>query len=76
MAFGEAAREHGGQENLTKALVAPRPSRDLQVRPKKLNCLTIVALAVVGPAEVAVRQRVQHDILAGWASVRARWAGR
>ena len=66
MAPGEAGTgEHGGQENLAEALAAPRPVEGRHGLPEAVDRPTIVALGLVGYAEVVVRQRVQDDIPAG-----------
>ena len=52
MARGEIGiDEHGGQESLAKALVAPRPVEEHHGLPEAIDCLTIVALGLVGEAE-------------------------
>ena len=56
---------HGGQEDLTEALAAPRPLEGRHGLPEAVDRPTIVALGLVGYAEVLVRQRVQDDIPAG-----------
>ena len=66
MAHGEAGTGvHGGQDDLTEALVAPRPVEGRHGLPEAVDRPTIVALGLVGEAEVVVRQRVQDDIPAG-----------
>ena len=66
MAPGEPdTGEHGGQGELTEALVAPRPVEGRHSLPVVVDRPTIVALGLVGSAEVEVRQRVQDDIPAG-----------
>ena len=66
MAPGEAGTGvHGGQDDLTEALVAPRPVEGRHGLPEAVDRPTIVALGLVGEAEVVVRQRVQDDIPAG-----------
>ena len=68
--FGMARSEpgtgvHREQEELTEALTAPRPVEGCHSLPKAVDCPTIVALGLVGKAEVLVRQRVQDDFPAG-----------
>ena len=46
---------HGGQEYLAEALVAPRPVEGCHGLPKAVDRPTIVALGMVGLAEVLVR---------------------
>ncbi len=66
MARGEPGTgEHGGQEDLTQALVAPRPLEGRHGLPEAFDRPTIVPLGLVGSTEVAVRQCVQVDIAAG-----------
>ena len=66
MAPGEPGTgAHGGQDDLTEALAAPRPVEGRHGLPEAVDRLTIVALGVVGYAEVVVRQRVQDDLPAG-----------
>ena len=66
MAPGEPGTgEHGGQEDLAEALVAPRPVEGRHGLPEAVDRPTIVALGLVGYAEVLVRQRLQDDIPAG-----------
>src|SRR2546422_11101448 len=63
MACGERGTgEHGGQEDLTEALVAPRPLEGRHGLPEAVNRPTIVALGLIDPTEVAVRQCVQDDV--------------
>ena len=60
------AREcHGGQDDLTEALVAPRPVEGRHGLPEAVDRPTIVALGLVGCAEALVRQRLQDDLPAG-----------
>ena len=61
----EGTGGHGGQEELTEALVALRPVEGRYGLPEAVDRPTMVALGIVGSAEVAVRQRVQDDIPAG-----------
>jgi hypothetical protein len=56
---------HGGQDDLTDALVAPRLLRKRHGLPETVECPTIVALGLVGYAEGAVRPRPQDGIAAG-----------
>jgi hypothetical protein len=53
---------HGGQDNLPKALITPRPVDGRDGLPEAVDRLTIVPLSPVGVAEVEVCQRVQDDI--------------
>ena len=57
--------EHGGQDDLTEALVAPRPVEGCHGLPEAVDRPTIVALGLVGLAEALVRQRLQDDLPAG-----------
>jgi hypothetical protein len=61
----ESTGEHDGQENLTKALVAPRPAEGRHGLPEAVDRPIIVTLGMVGQAEVLVRQRLQDDVPAG-----------
>ena len=66
MALGEVGTgDHGGQEDLTEALAARHPVEGHDGLPEAVNRPTIVALGLVGSAEVAVRQRVQDDLPVG-----------
>ena len=66
MAPGEVGTGvHGGQDELAEALVAPRPLEGRHGLPEAVDRPTIVALGLVGLAEVLVRQRVQDDIPTG-----------
>ena len=66
MAPGEVGTGgHGGQDELTEALVAPRPVEGRHGLLEAVDRPTIVALGVVGYAEALVRQRLQDDIPAG-----------
>ena len=56
---------HGGQDSLTEALAALRPVEGRHGLPAVVDRPTIVALGLIGCAEVEVRQRVQDDIPAG-----------
>ena len=58
MALGESVTgEHGGEEELTEALVVPLPIEERYSLPEAVDRPTIVALVAVGLAEVPVRQR-------------------
>ena len=66
MAPGEVGTgDHGGQGSLPEALVAPRSVEGRHDLPEAVDRPTIVALGLVGEAEVVVRQRLQDDIPAG-----------
>ena len=66
MARGESGTgEHGGQEDLTEALVAPSPLEGRYGLPEILDRPPVIALGLIGPTEVAVRQRLQDDLPAG-----------
>ena len=66
MALGEPGTGlHGGQEDLTEALATPRSVEGRHSLPEAVDRSTIVALELIGKAEVVVRQRVQDDIPAG-----------
>ena len=66
MAPGEVGTgEHGGQDELTEALAAPRPVEGCHGLPEAVDRPTIVALGLIGSAEVGVRQRLQDDLPAG-----------
>jgi hypothetical protein len=66
MAPGEVGTgEHGGQDELTEALVAPRPVEGGYGQPEAGDRPTIVALGTVGSAEVGARQRLQGDLPIG-----------
>src|SRR5215211_4767440 len=54
--------EHGGEEELTEALVAPCPVEERYGLPEAVNRPTIVALGTVGHTEGLVRQRLQDDL--------------
>jgi hypothetical protein len=56
--------EHRGQQINTEALVLPRPLEGCHGLPEAVDRLTIVALVMVGYAQVLVRQRVQDTIAA------------
>src|SRR5712691_5790513 len=58
----EGTGAHGGQDELTEALAAPRPVEGHHGLPEAVYRPTIVALGRVGCAEVVVRQRVQDDL--------------
>ena len=61
----EGTGEHGGQDGVPEALMAPRPVEGRHGLPEAVDRPTIVALGSVGEAEVIVRQRLQDDIPAG-----------
>ena len=66
MAPGEVGTgEHGGQVDLTEALMAPRPVERCYGLPEAVNRPTIVALGMVSCSEVLVRQRLQDNLPAG-----------
>jgi hypothetical protein len=66
MAYGEPGmRLHGGQDDLTEALVALRPVEVRHGLPEAVDRPTIVALGLIGFTEEAVRQRVQGDLPTG-----------
>jgi hypothetical protein len=51
MAPGEVGTgEHGGEDELTEALVAPRPVEGCYGKPEAVDCPTIVALGMIGSA--------------------------
>src|SRR4029453_11281508 len=63
MAHGElTTRLHSGQEDLTEALAASHPVEGHYGCPKPGARPPIVALSVVGEAEVVVCQRLQDDV--------------
>jgi hypothetical protein len=63
MARGEVGTgEHGGQVDPADALVAPHTLQDRYGLSEAVDRSTIVALGVVGHAEVLTRQRLQDDI--------------
>jgi hypothetical protein len=63
MARGEPGTGmHGGQEDLTEALVASRSFEGRHGLPEAVDRPTIVALGLVSEAQVAVRQRLQDDL--------------
>ena len=63
MAHGEPGTgTHGGQHHLAEALVAPCPVEGRHSLSEAVDRPTIVPLALVGSAEIAVRQRVQDGI--------------
>ena len=67
MAPGELGTgAHGGYSGLTEALVGSHPVEECRGLPAAVDRPTIVALGLVGKAEVAVRQRVQDGIPAGY----------
>ena len=57
---------------MTEALAAPRPLEGRHGLPEAVDRPTIVALGLVGDAEVVVRQRLQDDLPAGRGERRAR----
>ena len=59
------AREHHGQDDLAKVLVAPCPLERCQRLPQAGDRPTRVTLGLVGLTEVEVRQPMQDDITAG-----------
>ena len=66
MAPGETGTgDHNGQENIAKALVAPFPVEGRHALHEGVDRPTIVALGLVGCAEVVVRQRAHNDLSAG-----------
>ena len=65
MAPGEGStREYSGQDDVTAALVAPRPIEECGGLLQAVHRPTIVPLGHIGHAKVPVHQRVQNDILA------------
>jgi hypothetical protein len=63
MALGEVGtRYHGGQEELTEALAAPRPVEGRHGLPEAVDGPPIVTLGPVDVAEFLVRQRVRDAI--------------
>jgi hypothetical protein len=65
MAPGEVGTgEHGGRGQCGEVRVAPCPVEKGRGLPEAVDRLTIVALGLVGVAEVLVRQRVEVDISA------------
>jgi hypothetical protein len=66
MAPGEVGTgEHRRQDNLAEALAVPRTSEERHGLPEAVDGPTIVALGMIGSAQVLVRQRVQDDLPAG-----------
>ena len=66
---------HGGQDDLTEALVAPCPLEGRHGLLEAVDRPTIVALGLVGEAKELVCQCLQDDLPAmAVASARARWA--
>jgi hypothetical protein len=57
--------EHGWQDHPTEALTAPRPVEGRHGAPEAVDRPPIVALGLIGKAEVAVRQRLQDDLPIG-----------
>ena len=75
MAPGELGTgDHGGQEDLTEALVAPRPIEGRHGLPEAVDRPTIVALGVVGSAEERFASACRTTSPLAVASARARWA--
>jgi len=56
--------DHSGQVSLAQALAAPCPIEGPHSLPEAVYRSMIVALGMVGSAEVLIFQRVQDDILA------------
>jgi hypothetical protein len=54
----EVTGKHGGQIDLTDAVVAARPLEKRYGLPEALNRPMIVALSIVGHTQVLVRQRM------------------
>jgi hypothetical protein len=54
--------ERPGQDNLAEALAAPRPVEERHGLPQTVDGLPILALGLLGCAEVEVRHRVQNTI--------------
>ena len=76
MAPGEVGTGvHGGQADLTEALVAPRTVEESRGLPEAVDRPTIVALGLVGTAEALVRKRVQGVIPAGCGERQSALAG-
>src|SRR5437016_1734168 len=66
MALGEVGTgEHGGQEDLAEALIAPWTIEGRHGLPERVDRPTIVAQGLVGCAKIVVRQRLQDDISSG-----------
>ena len=66
MARGEVGMgKHGGQDELTEALIAPLPVEGGYGQPEAVDRPTIVALGMVGSADVGVRQRQQANLSVG-----------
>ena len=61
----KARESTAGREHLTEALAALRPVEGRHGLPEAVDRPTIVALGMVGDAEVVVRQRLQDDIPTG-----------
>jgi hypothetical protein len=59
------AGEHGGEGELTEAFVAPCPLEGRHGLPEAVDRPMIVALGLVGCAEIVVRQQVQDNLPAG-----------
>ena len=74
MVLGEGSTgEHGGQEDLTEALAAPRPVEERHGLPEAVDRPTIVALGLVGDAEVWFASACRTPSPSAVASARARW---
>jgi hypothetical protein len=56
------AGDHSRQDNLAEALVAPRPIEGRHRMPEAVNRPLIVALGLVGYAEIVVRQCMQDGL--------------
>ena len=66
MALGEfGTGVHSGEEPLAEALVAPRSGEGHHGLPEEVDGPTIVALDLVGEAEILVRQCLQDDLATG-----------
>ena len=75
MAPGEVGTgEHGGQDDLTEALVAPRPVEGRHGLPEAVDRPTIVALGVVDDAEARFASAYRTTSPPAVARARARWA--
>jgi hypothetical protein len=61
----EGTGEHGGQDHPAEALTAMRPVEGRHGVPEVVDRPPIVALGLVGKAEVSVRQRLQDDLPIG-----------
>ena len=75
MAPGEVGTgEHGGQEELTEALVAPHPLQGRYGLPEAVDRPTIVALGLVGMPRRKLASACRTTSPLALASARARWA--